>query len=220
MTDARPGTAGRPEDHRRQPRRRGRRLLSAVFDAVLAELAERGYGRLTMDAVAGRAQVSKASLYRRWPSKRDLVLAAVQSALPDPADLPDTGSLHGDLSAYFAQVAAHLQGPAGPALRGILGDVLGDPTSAAEIYSAGHRHRTAQQLRVLLQRAVDRDELSAGHLNTITARQLEAGPAILRHHYLWEGRLSDQLSQQIVDEVVWPLLFRDAGSSPGEDVSS
>ena len=80
-------------DHRRRPRRRGERLFAAVFEAVLAELDDHGYGALTVDAVAGRAKVSKASLYRRWPGKRDLVLAAVQAELPDPDGLADTGSL-------------------------------------------------------------------------------------------------------------------------------
>lgn len=199
--------AEKPElDHRRRPRRRGERLVAAVFQAVLAELSDRGYAALTLDAVAARAKVSKATLYRRWAGKRDLVLAAIQAALPDPDQLADTGSLRADLLAYFRGVAVHLQGPAGRALRGILGDVLGDPSSAAELYSADHRSRSAEQLRLLLRRAVARGELPAARLEATTARQLEAGQAVLRHHFLWEGRLSDQLCVQIVDEVVLPLI--------------
>jgi AcrR family transcriptional regulator len=202
-------------DHRRRPRRRGAQLLAAVFDAVLAELSERGYGALTVDAVAQRARVSKASLYRRWPSKRDLVLAAVQAVLPaDREDLADTGTLRDDLVAYFAQVAAHLNGPAGPAMRGILGDVLGDPVSAAELYSAAQRRRSTAQLHSVLSRAASRGELPEHRLATVTARQLEAGPAILRHHYLWEGHVSHQLCIEIVDEVVLPLLGLPAPAQP------
>lgn len=211
-----PATADQPAelDHRRRPRRRGEQLFAAVFDAVLTELAEHGYGALTIDAVAHRAKVSKATLYRRWPSKRDLVLAAVQAVLPDPEQLTDTGTLGDDLGAFFAQVAAHLQGPAGPALRGILGDILGDPASAAELYSAAHRRRSGEQIRILLDRAVDRGELSAEQVAAVTVRQLEAGPAILRHHYLWEGQVSDQLCAEIVDEVVLPLLGRPRQARP------
>lgn len=203
-----PSPAQLPElDHRRRPRRRGAQLFAAVFDAVLAELTEHGYGAFTIDAVAHRAKVSKATLYRRWPGKRDLVLAAVQAALPtDPEELVDTGTLRDDLVAYFTQVAAHLHGPAGPALRGILGDALGDPASAAELYSANHRHRSAEQLRSLLGRAVSRGELPASLVAALTARQLEAGPAILRHHYLWEGHVDQQFCAEIVDEVVLPLV--------------
>jgi AcrR family transcriptional regulator len=177
-----------------------------VLAAVLAELAERGYGALTVDAVADRAKVSKASLSRRWPGKRDLVLASVQAALPNPAGESDTGSLRGDLLAHFRQIAAHLHGPAGPALRGILGDVLGDPSSAAQLYGTARRGRSADRLGTILRRAVARGELPASRLHTVTARQLEAGHAILRHHYLWEGHLSDQLCVEVVDEVVLPLL--------------
>ena len=193
-------------DHRRGPRRRGDRLFSAVFDAVLAELAEHGYGGLTVDGVAGRARVSKASLYRRWPGKKDLVLAAVLTTLPDPDDLVDTGSLRGDLLAWFHELAAQLQGPAGSALRGILGGVLGDPDSATELYASRHRGRSAEQLRALLHRAVDRGELTEQQVVRVTARQLEAGPATLRHQYLWQAELGDGLCREIVDEVVLPLL--------------
>lgn len=212
---------GAPSDHRSQPRRRGEELVGAVFSAVLSELTDNGYGALTMDAVAARAKVSKASLYRRWPGKRDLVLAAVQRALPDPDDLADTGSLRGDLLAYFTQTATYLQGPAGPALRGILGDLLGDPAGAAEVYSAKHRGRSAARLETLLRRAVARQEVPATRLRTVTPRQLEAGHAVLRHHYLWEGRLEEQLCAQIVDDIVLPLLsFTPDESRPGPSLDA
>jgi len=204
--DARPNEAEVQPDHRLRARRRGITLYRAVFDAVLMELSEHGYGALTIDAVARRARVSKATLYRRWPGKRDLVLAAVQGVLPDPDQTGDTGSLRGDLLAFFSHVAEHLRGPAGPALRGMLGDILGDPASAAELYGTANRHRSAEQLRTILARAEDRGELRPGVLARITARQLEAGPAILRQHYLWEGKVADQLCTEIVDEVVLPLL--------------
>jgi len=215
MAEADPGRHLRP-DHRHRPRRRGPELYEAVFAAVRSELTESGYAALTVDAVAQRARVSKASLYRRWPGKRDLVLAAVQAAFPDPEEVRDTGSLRGDLLDFFLQVAAHLQGPAGPALRGILGDVLGDPASAAELYGAASRRRSAAQLRALLARATARGELPAHMAATVTTRQLEAGPAILRQHYLWEGHVSAELCAGIVDEVVLPLM-RAAGSAEPPD---
>ena len=207
MSEAVAGPAGPVEDdHRRGPRRRGAPLLDAVFAAVLGELAQRGYRSLTVDAVAARARVSKASIYRRWTGKPELVLAAVQAALPDPDQLPDTGNLRGDLVSYFLATAVHLQGPAGPALRGVLGDVLADPGSAAELYGARSRSRSAARIRNLVRRAEDRGELPAGAAEAVTERQLEAGLAVVRHRYLWEGRISDALAEQVVDEVVLPLL--------------
>jgi Tetracyclin repressor-like, C-terminal domain len=100
----------------------------------------------------------------------------------------------------------HLQGPAGPALRGVLGDVLADPGSAAELYGARSRSRSAARIRNLVRRAEDRGELPAGAAEAVTERQLEAGLAVVRHRYLWEGRISDALAEQVVDEVVLPLL--------------
>lgn len=63
-------------------RRRGEVLERALYDATLAELESAGYGGLTMEGIAARAQTGKAALYRRWAGKRELVLAAVQYALP------------------------------------------------------------------------------------------------------------------------------------------
>lgn len=202
-------------DHRQRPRRRGEQLVAAVVEAVLAELAAHGYVGLTVDAVAARARVSKASLYRRWPGKRELVLAAVQAAVPDPDDLPDTGSLRSDLLAFFRSVAEHLRGPAGPALRGVLGDALGDPGSAAEIYGARHRRRSTEQLRFLLERAVARGEVPAERLALVGTRALEAGPAVVRQHHLWEGEVDDRLCEEVVDQVVLPLLLGSGAGTTG-----
>src|SRR6202161_819003 len=81
------------------PERRGGEVLEkALLDAAWAELTERGYDDLTVDAVATRAGTSRAVLYRRWPSKQDLVLATlVQHVKTDFVAAPDTGSLRGDV---------------------------------------------------------------------------------------------------------------------------
>ena len=70
-------------DHRTRPRRRGV-LNSAIFQATLAELADVGYSRLTKERVAERAGASKASLYRRWPSRMELAIDAAYHLAPDP----------------------------------------------------------------------------------------------------------------------------------------
>src|ERR1022692_411234 len=78
-------------------RRRGEQLENAIFDAILGELAEVGYHRLTMEGVAARAGTGKGALYRRWPSRESLVLAALRGRLPSLDEQPDTGSVRGDL---------------------------------------------------------------------------------------------------------------------------
>lgn len=188
-------------DHRRGPRRRGDRLLDAVFEAVLAELTERGYAALTVEAVAARARVGKASLYRRWPGKRELVMAAVRAGVPEPEHLVDAASLRADLLAYFGEVAAYLRSPAGPALRAVLAEA-----GAPGLDRGAVRRRSTDRLRELAERAVVRGELSAARVRTVTPRQWEAGPAVLRHHFLWDDEVGDALCVQIVDEVVLPLL--------------
>jgi AcrR family transcriptional regulator len=78
-------------DHRKQPRRRGEALDNAILQAVLDELDDVGYAKLTMEGVAERACTGKASVYRRWPTRVQLVTAAVFSRFPAHDDVPDTG---------------------------------------------------------------------------------------------------------------------------------
>src|SRR5690242_6629797 len=74
-----------------------------ILDATLEVLADVGYDRLTMDAVAARAKASKATLYRRWTNKVSLVIEALQHTKA-PSEIPDTGSLRGDLQQVFCGV--------------------------------------------------------------------------------------------------------------------
>jgi AcrR family transcriptional regulator len=190
-------------NHRTQPRRRGEALDAAILGATLDELSEGGYAALTMERIANRARASKASLYRRWPTRIELVTDAVRYALPDPASPPDTGSLRGDLLATLRQAAAQLAGPAGEALRGVLSDVLRDRAQTAEFRrrSQGAGSRTMQEI---LQRAVQRDEIDA---STITPRRLEAGQALLRHHFLFGSEpVADEVIVEIVDDVLLTLF--------------
>ena len=79
-------------------RRRGDELEGALLDAAWAELQASGYAGLTFDGVAARARTSKPVLYRRWPTKADLVVAAMkQAGLFERRELPDTGSLREDV---------------------------------------------------------------------------------------------------------------------------
>lgn len=196
------GADPRVHDHRTRPRRRGEVLRTAILEAALAELADVGYRQLSMERVAERSHTSKASLYRRWPGKIELVMDAVHHTLPDPASAPDTGSLRGDLLATLRAVAAELAGPAGQAMRGLLSDALSDPEKAAHVRTFS-RGRTTRMMRVIVDRAAERGELDAA---SITARQLEAGHAVLRFHFLTTGTVPDHIVDEIVDEIILPLF--------------
>lgn len=93
---------------RGRPRDAGRDR--ALLDATLAVLAESGYGGLTTAAVAARARVSTATLYRRWSSKEELVIAAAALHGEVSYDQPDTGSLEGDLRVVLHDKAASMTG--------------------------------------------------------------------------------------------------------------
>jgi AcrR family transcriptional regulator len=87
-----------------RPRVEGERATE-IHEAVIRLLVEHGYDRLTFDAVAAAARASKATLYRRWPHKSDLVIDALALFIGCPADQdPDTGSLRGDLIAQACAV--------------------------------------------------------------------------------------------------------------------
>jgi AcrR family transcriptional regulator len=190
-------------DHRTRPRRRGEVLNSAIFEATLAELAEVGYAKLTMERVAARARASKASVYRRWPSRMELALDAVRQLAPDPSSTPDTGSLRGDTLAFLRNVASLLAGPAGEALRGLLGDALADPTRTLELrrYSRGTGHQIMQEI---VRRAVARGEINS---KAITTRRLDVAQAMLREQFLFHGPpIPDSAIVEIVDETVLPLF--------------
>jgi AcrR family transcriptional regulator len=195
-------------DHRTRPRRRGHALDKAILEATLAEIDMSGYAALSMERVAERARASKASLYRRWPSKVELVLATVYGLLPDPAAAADTGSLRGDLLALFRSAAGLLAGPAGTAIRGLISEALRDPELAAQLrrYTRG---RSVAAMRDIVRQAMEGGELPPA---MITARQLEAGLSVMRFHFLVHGGpVPDQVIVEIVDEVVLPLLHAAAG---------
>ncbi len=162
-----------------------------------------------MERVAEGARASKASIYRRWPSKVALVLAAVYDQLPDTAVAADTGSLRGDLLVLFRSAARLLAGPAGVAIRGLVGDALRDPELAGQLRSYTHG-RSVSALREVVRRAAARGELSSA---TLSPSQLEAGLSVLRFHFLVHGApIPDRVVVEIVDDVVLPLFRAVAGS--------
>jgi AcrR family transcriptional regulator len=90
-------------DQPHRQRRRGEELEAALLAAAWDELVEVGFHRLTMESVAARARTGVGVLYRRWPRKDDLVLAAIaEYGRTHPVEIPDTGSLRGDMLALPA----------------------------------------------------------------------------------------------------------------------
>ncbi|HYN92238.1 MAG TPA: TetR/AcrR family transcriptional regulator [Pilimelia sp.] len=137
-------------------------VTEAIRDAVLAELAAVGYGRMSIEAVARRAGVGKTAVYRRWPSKLEMVIEIVAAVTADVVSVPDTGSLRGDLELVLTVAAKALRHPlAAQILPDLLAEAARTPAIAATLRTAlldRQRDIGAQ----LAERAVARGELPAG----------------------------------------------------------
>ena len=167
------------ESPRRTPGRpRSEASHQAIIRATLEGLVEVGYGALTMEAVRTRAGVGKATIYRRWSSKEELVRDAIVF-MHDDFEAPDTGSLRGDYEGMAALVraAAHRAGAATFMPR-LLGDAANDPQLHAIFYDNLVEPRRAQ-MRAVLQRAVARGEIR-DDVDIELIIDLFAGPVVYR----------------------------------------
>lgn len=134
----------------------------AILEATLGILSEVGYNEMTMEMVAARAKAGKGTVYRRWPSKAEMVLDAVtqmKRGLVDLEQLPDTGTLRGDLLALFRPSSMEDTGRKLRVMAG-LASLLSQNPSLAE---AGHAAVVAPWVdanRTLMRRACERGEAS------------------------------------------------------------
>ena len=184
------------------PARRG--AGNALLDAAWAELTERGYDDLTIDAVATRAGTSRAVLYRRWPGKHDLVLAAlVHQAKVEPVVVPETGSLRGDVLALMRE-ANNVRPRLVTELLTRLGGFYADAgTNLAELsaYVQGGRDAIMDEL---VARAVARGELQPGQ---VTGRVARLPVDLFRHELLMTLQpVADEVIEEIVDNIFLPLV--------------
>ncbi len=108
------------------------KILAAVFD----ELAQRGYGGLTIESVAHRAGVGKATIYRRWSGKAELLLDALMEQADDQLGFQSTGEFKADLQNHVVASVRFLQGPQGDAFRAIFAAVQDDGELAEQFRTA------------------------------------------------------------------------------------
>ena len=120
-----------------------------LLAVTLELLQEHGYDRLTLDGVAATARASKATLYRRWPTKAELVLAAFVEGTRQVAVDPDTGTLRGDLLRLGEQIRAHV-GTHAFTIRAVLVE-----TSRSAELDAMMQEQFLEQRRALMARCAD-----------------------------------------------------------------
>jgi AcrR family transcriptional regulator len=181
-------------------RRRGEVLERALYEATLAELAEVGYGRLTMEGIAARAHTGKAALYRRWASKHDLVHAALVFALP-PVPEPRSGrSARETLLTLFTSHRDVLAGKTAFPGLDTIHQLLHEPEMRAIFADAvvGPRLKIVDSI---LQAAVEAGDIDPAALTPLTAR---VGPALINHHFLLTGEPPNRRDLALVVDTVIP----------------
>jgi len=178
-----------------------------LLAATLQLLQQHGYERLTVDAVAATAKASKATVYRRWPSKGELVLAAFIEGCRQRAVHPNTGSLRGDLLALGEAITAHATEHSAT-VRAVMVEVSRDPA-----LSEAMQHQFLDQRKALiasvLQQAVDRGEIQAA---AISEELWDLLPGYLIFRSVMPNRPpTAKTVQAFVDNVIIPSLTRPIG---------
>ena len=182
----------------------------AICDATLALLVEVGYDRMSMDAVAARARASKATIYRRWPGKQELVLEAVRSRGPGLVVPEDTGSLRGDLVATYSNAVHGTAAEDVELIAGVLRAMRSAPELADCVRSQMVESKCALS-KVLVERAIARGELAPG---TDHLMLHEVAGALWFHRILVVGApVDDAFIAHVVDDVLMPLLDRSSRSA-------
>jgi len=167
------------DDTRRAGRPRSAECDRAILDAAIHEYATRGFDGMSVDAVAARAGVSKATIYRRYPSKIDLVIASAYFIADERAPKPDTGTLRGDLEASMLALSRMMRDPElGRVLRMVIGDSDRHPRLGEMHQEFMHARRRGT--KAAFERAIARGEMRADVDLEIAADCL-GGPLFYRH---------------------------------------
>jgi len=180
---------GRPVD---------RSIDRAVVDAVLMELKHRGYHSITMEGISRKIGRARASLYRRWPSKRHLVAYAVVSELGAHPS-PDTGSLRLDLTRTVETLVTGFQGALGSALAGLVGEMADDPVLARTIRKDVLAKRR-RSVRAAFRRGIKRGEIRSD-VNVELFMDMLTAPFYFRALF-GHRKLSATMIETVVDTVL------------------
>jgi AcrR family transcriptional regulator len=175
-----------------------------ILDVALHLMAELGYARMSMDQVATRAGVTKPTIYRRYPGKIQLAMAAIVAYCAD-APVPETGDTRADLLGQLDQLRRALDRPNG---MGMVGTVLSEEYQTPELLASFREQLVAprrQAIYMILERARDRGELRPDADLTITATLLVGA---YYAHYLGGTPFPNDWSERVLDAVlrsIWRL---------------
>jgi AcrR family transcriptional regulator len=158
---------------------------------------------MSIEGIAHRAKSSKATIYRRWPGKAELVADAVRRQYgPPPMEVSDTGTLRGDLLALTQLMCEGISGADGGLLCGLAVAVRTEPELGRML--AAHKLDTKQQIASLvISRAQERGELPPG---AGTSALTDVAPAMAMYRQMSGEPLDREFAEHLVDNVVIPLL--------------
>lgn len=189
----------REEDvHARPGRPRDPACDAAILQATLDVFAEEGYAGVNIDRIAARAGVGKATIYRRYSSKAELVVEAVRCGAHVDDWLPDTGNLRADLTSMMQPLIDRLRGDDAQLLTTFALERLRNP-ELNEQFDRLVIGKKREHLRHLVTSAIARGDLPADVDVDLIA---EAPPALIWHHALYGLPLDDNLLDRILDTVL------------------
>jgi len=185
----------------------------AICAAVFELLGEVGYDRMSMDAVAARARASKATIYRAWPNKPDLVTEALVHRFGTTPQPPDTGSLRGDLLALLGTACQVINSADGDVIAGLMSAAARPPELARTLFSC--LYETKQVIhQTIIERARLRREVPAGTDPKLLHEVLHA---MVFSHKLWAaGPMDHKYVVHVIDDVLMPVLCH-VKDSPAQD---
>ena len=172
----------------------------AILRAAVDLLADEGYGGVTMEGVAARAGVGKATVYRRWPCKSALVVDAITACRESGGQPPDTGSAREDLLVFVRAFMHHLRtSDAGRVMPALVAELSRSP-ELAEAFREGFVQPRRAKVLEAVRRGVERGEVRAGVDPELVA---DGVVALLMHRFLVTGmEIDDDLPERVVD-MLW-----------------
>lgn len=185
--------------NRRPGRPRSQEAHGAILSAAISLIREVGYDALAMDAIAARAGVGKATVYRRWATKETLVAEAIERIVRT-FSVPDTGSTEGELQAVMLDSVRLYQDPATRGLLAGLVAAMARSERIAQAVRSGFVAARRDALRQVLERGVARGDLRQG-LDLELALDLLSGPLVFRA-LITGGPVHERLTRGIVEAVL------------------
>lgn len=194
-------------------RRRGAALAEAILQAAADECLEHGYEGLTMDRIAARAGTNKPAIYRRWPSRAAVAVAAYRHMVRSSPPPPDTGVLRDDVLELLRRANRMWASPLGRMQRSLVGGLRTDPQLLALVQERANDAGSDLWLGVL-RRAVARGEARP---ETLKPRVATVAVVLLRNEYVTRGtqRVPDAVLVAIVDDVYLPLVLARKATTAG-----